>query len=121
MGQDSSTGQSRTLAPPVRPPMRAVVLFANFFLIILAYYQVKAASRSLVLEYFNADAFPWLWMSRQGMFREVVQQGDTVSPVSASGGWRALVTSRYLLLIGALLVCAQLAQPVVEIQFLNAI
>ena len=39
------------------------MLFANFFLIILAYYQVKAASRSMVLDYFDPGAFPWLWIA----------------------------------------------------------
>jgi len=234
-----------------------VVLFLNFFLIILAYYQVKAASRSLVLEHFDPDAFPWLWivtatllatligayhriveryrrlsvvlascavfiaalvafralfalhgpsaaigfyvlvdifsvvlveqfwsltntitssdegrrsywfvgsgglaggvaggafaaglltwtpmqtpdlllscaaclllvvalnlwMSRLGLYRELAS-GAGPQPVSASGGWRALLASRYLMLIAALLVCSQLAQPVVEYQFLSAV
>lgn len=235
-----------------------MVLFANFFLIILAYYQVKAASRSLVLEHFDPKAFPWLWivtavvllafigayhriverhrrlsvvlasclvfiallvafrvlfavhgpaaaigfyvlvdifsvvlveqfwsltntitssdegrrsywfvgsgglaggvaggavsaalltwttmttpdlllscaaclvlvitlnlwMARLGVYREVSPTADGASPVSAAGGWRALAGSRYLLLIAALLMCAQLAQPVVEYQFLDAV
>ena len=234
-----------------------MVLFLNFFLIILAYYQVKAASRSLVLEYFDPDAFPWLWivtatllaaligvyhriveryrrlsvvlascavfivalvafrvlfavhgpsaavgfyvlvdifsvvlveqfwsltntitssdegrrsywfvgsgglaggvaggafaaalltftpmgtpdlllscaaclvlivglnlwMSRLGLYRELTG-GAGAQPVSARGGWRALLTSRYLLLIAALLLCSQIVQPVVEYQFLNAV
>ena len=41
---------------------RSVVLFANFFLIICAYYQVKAASRSLLIEYAGADWFPYAWI-----------------------------------------------------------
>lgn len=258
MGRDDSTDNPMAPTSSNHPLARALVLFANFFLIILAYYQVKAASRSLVLEYFNPKAFPWLWivtalilagligiyhriverherlnvvlttcmsfivllvlfrilftvhgesaaigfyvlvdifsvmlveqfwsltnsissnadgrrsywfvgsggllggvaggvvaaslleytpmttpdlllscaaclvliiglnlwMAKQGVYREVAQQTDTVSPISASGGWRALATSRYLLLIGALLVCSQLAQPIVEIQFLSAV
>jgi AAA family ATP:ADP antiporter len=237
---------------------RAVVLFTNFFLIILAYYQVKAASRSLVLEHFDPKAFPWLWivtatvllaiigtyhrvverharlnvvlttclvfivllvafrmlfeihgasaaigfyvlvdifsvilveqfwsltntitssvegrhnywfvgtgglaggvvggvvaaslvsytpmttpdlllscalclvlviglnlwMSRLGLYRELGAVEEGPSPVSTSGGWRALVSSRYLLLITALLMCAQLAQPVVEFQFISTV
>jgi len=234
-----------------------VVLFLNFFLIILAYYQVKAASRSLVLEHFDPNAFPWLWivtaallaaligvyhriveryrrlavvlascavfivaliafrvlfavhgpsaavgfyvlvdifsvvlveqfwsltntittseegrrsywfvgsgglaggvaggvvaaglltwtpmqtpdlllscaaclllivglnlwMARLGLYRELSHAGGP-EPVSARGGWRALLASRYLLLIAALLLCSQLAQPVVEYQFLSAV
>lgn len=41
---------------------RAVALFGNFLLVILAYYQVKTASRSLLLEYGGADAFPYVWV-----------------------------------------------------------
>lgn len=41
---------------------RALVLFANFLLIILAYYQVKAASRSLLIEYGGAQALPYAWV-----------------------------------------------------------
>ena len=41
---------------------RSGVLFVNFFLIILAYYQVKAASRSILLEYWSADLLPWVWI-----------------------------------------------------------
>jgi len=255
--EDSIT---RPPAPDSHAPLttRAGVLFINFFLIILAYYQVKAASRSLVLEHFNPDAFPWLWivtalvllafigtyhrmverfprlnvvlasclifilalvgfrilfdvhgpsaaigfyvlvdifsvvlveqfwsltntitssaegrrsywfvgsgglaggvaggavaaglisytplttpdlllscaaclvlviglnlwMSRLGLYREVNRAAQGPSLVSASGGWRALIGSRYLLLIAALVMCAQLAQPVVEYQFLSTV
>lgn len=41
---------------------RSLALFVNFFLIILAYYQVKAASRSLLLEFGGADALPYTWV-----------------------------------------------------------
>jgi len=41
---------------------RAIALFANFFFIILAYYQVKAASRSLLLEYGGSGALPYAWV-----------------------------------------------------------
>ena len=41
---------------------RAAILFANFFLIILAYYQVKSASRSLFIEYWGAERVPQLWI-----------------------------------------------------------
>lgn len=45
------------------PATRALVLFFNFFLIILAYYQVKPASRSLFLEYGDAASLPYLWVA----------------------------------------------------------
>jgi len=258
MAREDSTAPGP--APAARGPLaaRAAVLFANFFLIILAYYQVKAASRSLVLEHFDPSAFPWLWivtagvllaligayhrvveryqrlavvlcsclvfilaligfrvlfelhgpsaavgfyvlvdifsvvlveqfwsltntitssdegrrsywfvgtgglaggvaggavsaslvaftplttpdlllscaaclvlvvglnlwMSRLGLYRELAGARGGLAPVAASGGWRALAASRYLILITALLMCSQLAQPVVEYQFLSAV
>ena len=42
---------------------RALILFINFFLIILAYYHIKPASRSLFLEYLGADSLPYVWIS----------------------------------------------------------
>jgi len=236
-------------------PARSILLFSNFFLIILAYYQVKSASRSLLIEYWGSGNFPWVWivsalvlgsfigiyhrlverysrlavvlgslvlfavllvvfraglgwhgplaaitfyvfvdifsvilveqcwsladtvtetdagrrsywfigtggllggvlggitatalleftpmqtpdlllscaailvltlllnlaMNRLGVYREVITRGP---PVVAAGGWRSLVKSRYLLLIAAALLCSQLAQPVVEYQFLQAV
>ncbi len=44
------------------PALRASFLFADFLLIILAYYQVKPASRSLFLEHLSADMLPWVWI-----------------------------------------------------------
>ena len=66
MARDDSTVNGIT--PPTAPQrsssllLKSVILFTNFFLIILAYYQVKAASRSLVLQHFDPKAFPWLWI-----------------------------------------------------------
>ena len=42
---------------------RTGCLFLNFFLIILAYYQVKSASRSLLIEYWGSDNFPYVWIA----------------------------------------------------------
>lgn len=47
--------------PLQRPAVRSFLLFLDFFLIILAYYQVKPASRSLFLEYASARDLPYLW------------------------------------------------------------
>jgi AAA family ATP:ADP antiporter len=44
-----------------RPVARAVLLFANFFFIILAYYLVKPASRSLFLDHADAAQLPYVW------------------------------------------------------------
>lgn len=42
---------------------RSAVLFFNFFLIILAYYQVKSASRSLLIEYWGSGNLPYVWIA----------------------------------------------------------
>ncbi|HXG27788.1 MAG TPA: Npt1/Npt2 family nucleotide transporter [Nevskiales bacterium] len=44
-----------------RPMARSALLFTNFFLIILAYYLVKPASRSLFLEHADAAQLPYVW------------------------------------------------------------
>jgi AAA family ATP:ADP antiporter len=44
-----------------RGALRSALLFLNFFLIMLAYYQVKPASRSLFLEHVGADNLPYVW------------------------------------------------------------
>ena len=41
---------------------RSLALFVNFFFIILAYYQVKAASRGLLIEYGGSGWFPYAWV-----------------------------------------------------------
>jgi AAA family ATP:ADP antiporter len=251
----SSSAQERAEMPAISLKVRSFILFSNFFLIILAYYQVKSASRSLLIEYWGAENFPWVWiasalvlgsfigvyhrmverysrlavvlgscllfitllvffrtalawqgaaasiafyifvdifsvilveqfwsladsvteagagrrsfwfigtggllggviggaaatalleftpmktadlllscaailvvtvalnlaMGRMGLYREVPVTGR---PVILAGGWRALVKSRYLILIAASLLCSQLVQPVVEYQFIKAV
>ena len=60
----------------------------------------------------------WL-MGRVGIYCEVEH---VVRPhQKASGGWRILGHSRYLSLIAAILLLAQLASPLVEYQFLNSV
>ena len=46
----------------VRPLLRTSVLFANFFLIIMALYSLKPASRSLILESHGTSALPYIWI-----------------------------------------------------------
>lgn len=43
--------------------LRTAVLFANFFLIIMALYHLKPASRSLVLEALGSDSLPYIWIA----------------------------------------------------------
>ena len=42
--------------------LRGAFLFADFFLIIMAYYQIKPASRSLFIEHLGADLLPYVWI-----------------------------------------------------------
>lgn len=44
------------------PATRSAIMFGNFFLIIMALYQLKPASRSLLLDAMNADQLPWVWV-----------------------------------------------------------
>ena len=41
---------------------RALLLFGNFFLIILAYYHVKGVSRSLILDFVSASDLPYVYI-----------------------------------------------------------
>ena len=43
--------------------VRAIFLFINFFLIILALYQLKPASRSLFIESLGAEKLPYIWIA----------------------------------------------------------
>jgi len=60
----------------------------------------------------------WI-MGKAGIFCEVDHVGGSVAP--GRGGWRILRHSRYLFLIAAILLLAQLASPIVEYQFLNSV
>ena len=60
----------------------------------------------------------WI-MGKAGIFCEVEHVGGAFEP--SSEGWRILRHSRYLFLIAAILLLAQLASPIVEYQFLNSV
>lgn len=45
------------------PATRSAVMFFNFFLIIMALYHIKPASRSLVLDAIDANQLPWVWVA----------------------------------------------------------
>lgn len=60
----------------------------------------------------------WI-MGSAGIFCEVDQVERIFEP--GRGGWRILRHSRYLSLIAAILLLAQLASPIVEYQFLNSV
>jgi len=42
--------------------LRAGFLFANFFLIVMALYQLKPASRSFFIDALGTDMLPWAWI-----------------------------------------------------------
>jgi AAA family ATP:ADP antiporter len=59
------THQNNAVKQQVRlqkPAIKSTVMFANFFLIIMALYQLKPASRSLILDAIGADYLPYLWV-----------------------------------------------------------
>lgn len=56
-------------------------------------------------------------MAAMCLYRET----EGTHTVSTSGGWRILRRNRYLLLIAGILLLAQLAQPVIEYQFLKTV
>jgi AAA family ATP:ADP antiporter len=63
------------------------------------------------------SALTWA-MDRIGLYCEVERACHELPPVH---GWQILSQSRYLLLIAALLLLAQMASPFVEYQFLNTV
>ncbi|MFT4580404.1 MAG: AAA family ATP:ADP antiporter [Gammaproteobacteria bacterium] len=87
----TTTQQSRLLK-------RSIALFANFFLIILAYYQVKSASRSLLIEFGGSQWFPYAWVYSAVMLTLLI------------GIYHAIVErySRARIVLGSLLVFAAL-------------
>jgi AAA family ATP:ADP antiporter len=59
------THQNNAVKQQVRlqkPAIKSAVMFANFFLIIMALYQLKPASRSLILDAIGADYLPYIWV-----------------------------------------------------------
>jgi len=48
--------------PPKAMRLRSLVLFVDFFLIIMAVYQIKPASRAFFLEAMGADLLPYVWI-----------------------------------------------------------
>ncbi|MCD6527375.1 MAG: hypothetical protein J7K75_10330 [Desulfuromonas sp.] len=57
-------------------------------------------------------------MGRLGIYHEVENLGH---PTTYRGGWRVLKHSRYLMMIAAILLLAQLASPLVEYQFMKTV
>ena len=60
--QAAATSATPSPRQPRGVVLRGAFLFADFFLIITAYYQVKPASRSLFIEHLGADMLPYVWI-----------------------------------------------------------
>lgn len=78
--------------------LRAGLLFTNFFLIILAYYQVKPASRSLILDYLPAANLPYVWIASASLLL-------VLAPFYQ---WLVARTQRLYIVIGACLLFSAL-------------
>jgi AAA family ATP:ADP antiporter len=59
MSSSSSSGKQQGWTGSTA--LRSLLLFLNFFLILLAYYLVKPASRSLFLGHSSSDILPYVW------------------------------------------------------------
>lgn len=90
---DSTPPPAAAKAPSRRAGLtvRAAVLFVNFFFIILAYYQVKAASRTLLLEHGGPQAFPYVWIYSAlvllaiiGTYHRIVERFSRIRVISGS-------------------------------------
>lgn len=67
---------------------RAAMLFVNFVLIILGYYQIKPAARSLFIAYWSADMLPYVWITTAavlgliiGAYHRIVERHDRLRVV----------------------------------------
>ena len=75
---------------------KATLLFANFLFIIMAYYMVKTASRSMILEEASSAILPYIWIGSASLLMVLM-------PV-----YQLVITrvSRFKMLFGTLLLFA---------------
>ncbi len=86
--------------------LRSTVLFTNFFLIIMTLYQLKPASRSLLLEFHGSSSLPYVWIGSAlvllatiGVYHHILNRYSRLNVVLGS-----CLTFLLLLLLGRLLV-----------------
>ena len=86
--------------------VRSTVLFTNFFLIIMALYQLKPASRSLLLESHGSSSLPYVWIGSAlvllvtiGVYHHILNRYSRLNVVLGS-----CLTFLLLLLSGRVLV-----------------
>ncbi len=85
---------------------RAIILFINFFLIILAYYHIKPASRSLFVEYLGANQLPYVWIGTAlflgtiiGFYHRIVERHSRINVVLGSCILFILILGGFYLLL----------------------
>lgn len=88
---------------------RSALLFLSFVLIILAYYQIKPAARSLFIQYWSADKLPYVWITTAavlgliiGAYHRIVERFDRLTVVLGTllSFAVALVVFRVLFAVG---------------------
>jgi AAA family ATP:ADP antiporter len=77
---DNMTENNQAPAVTTRPWLKAGLLFINFALIIMAYYMVKAASRSMILEEASSAILPYIWIGSALLLMVLVPVYQTIVP-----------------------------------------
>jgi AAA family ATP:ADP antiporter len=82
------TSSPAAARPALGETHRAAMLFINFVLIILGYYQIKPAARSLFIAYWSADMLPYVWITTAvvlgliiGAYHRIVERHDRLNVV----------------------------------------
>jgi AAA family ATP:ADP antiporter len=89
--------------------LRGAFLFADFFLIIMAYYQVKPASRSLFIEHLGADLLPYVWIGTATILGVVMTLYHHL--VATCSRYAVVLGTCWFFLVSLLLFGALLANP----------
>lgn len=98
---DNMTENNQVPAVTTRPWLKAALLFINFALIIMAYYMVKAASRSMILEEASSAILPYIWIGSALLLMVLVPVYQTIVPRVPRFG---LILSTLAIVAGLLLV-----------------
>jgi len=91
----------------LHPTTRALLLFSNFLLIILGYYQIKPASRTLFVEYWGAANLPYVWIATAavlgliiGYYHRLVERHSRIAIVLGSLAITSLALVLFWWLLG---------------------
>lgn len=89
---------------------------------LIKYTPLQTPDLMLVAAGFVGLIFLLTWaMGRRGMLQRAGEAEPDAAQVMKAGGWRVIVGNRYLVLIAAALLLAQVIAPLVEYQFLHII